>query len=47
MLVVLFLLAADLVIKMILVGIVQLVDELLDVFFILIEPVLVFPLYET
>ena len=45
--VVLFLLAAGLVVKVILVGLVQLADELLDVFIILIEPVLLFPLHET
>jgi len=45
-LIVLFLLAAGLVNKMILVGLVQLVNELLDVCFILIEPVLVFPLHK-
>ena len=47
LLVFLFLLAAGLVVKVILVGLVQLADELLDVFFILIEPVLLFPLHET
>ena len=47
LLVVLFLLAAGLVVKVILVGLVQLVDELLDVFLVFIEPVLVFPLNET